>query len=82
MGAITEKHQIVYNALSSIDKLVNSLYNSNKHNKSKINADLMISTAREAYLKTEASMTPKVHNTHSFYPHKRGLTYSIPIGET
>ena len=82
MGVITEKHQIFYNALCSIDKLVNSLYNSNQHDKSKINADLLISTAREAYLKMVASMTPKVHNTHSFYPHKRGLTYSIPIGET
>ena len=48
MGVITEKHQIFYNALSSFDKLVNLLYNSNQQEKSKIDADLLISTAREA----------------------------------
>ena len=35
MEVITEKHQIFYNALSSIDKLNNSFYNSNQHGKFK-----------------------------------------------
>ena len=74
MGAITEKQQIFFDALSSFDKLVNSLYNSNQHDESKVNADLLISTAREAYLKTVASMTTKANI--AFTHTKEALQYS------
>ena len=60
MGAVTEKHEIFYNAFNTYNNVVKALYNS-KLQDPEVDVDKLIESSRTAYLKTGASMTPKAH---------------------